>query len=249
MELKAKKEILKVEDLSVKYGPIYGLKNCSLKVKEGEIVALVGANGAGKSSTLEAIVGNCTRAKGKIYFNGYDTTNLNTPNIVRLGVALCPEGRGIFSEMSVKENLMLGGYHKRKKIDINLEKVFGLFPILKDRYNQIGGTMSGGEQQMLSIGRALMSEPKMLLLDEPSLGLAPSIIGAIYDAVKTLCEKGLSVLVAEERTNVIFHYAKRAYVMRVGNIIMEKTPEELNSNNELGDAYLGGNHSAHKQNE
>lgn len=215
--------MLKVEDLHVYYGGIHALKGLSFEVKEGEIIALVGSNGAGKTSTLRAI-SNIIRSKGKIIYNGTDINDLSAEKIVALGIIHIPEGRRIFTALTVEENLLMGAYLRNDKENINkdLEFVYSLFPILKERTKQFGGTLSGGEQQMLAIGRGILSSPKLLMLDEPSLGLAPIVIEEIFNAIKKVNkESGLTVLLVDQNANIALSTADRGYVIETGEILFE----------------------------
>ena len=235
--------LLHIENLQVRYGGIEAVKGVSFDVHEGEIVTLIGANGAGKSSTLRSIAGLEKPSAGKIVFRGDDLTGRDATSIVKKGITLVPEGRRIFPALTVKENLILGTCSKRKYKDImntTLEEVFELFPILKTRYNQTGGTLSGGEQQMLAIGRALMAQPKVLCLDEPSLGLAPIIIDEVFDRIIRLNrETGLTVLLVEQNAFLALDVADRAYVLNTGKVTMEGTGKELADDPGVQEEYLG----------
>ncbi|HBC85362.1 MAG TPA: ABC transporter ATP-binding protein [Lentisphaeria bacterium] len=235
---------LDVRKLCVAYGAIDALKSVSLHINEGEIVALLGANGAGKSSVLDAISRITTAKSGKIIFNGTDITNEKPENIVRKGIAHCPEGRKIFFDLTVLENLQLGAYtiNDQYAIEANLEKIFTYFPVLKSRRSQRGGTLSGGEQQMLAVGRALMSSPKLLLLDEPSLGLAPKLIDHIFDIIREINHKEkVTVFLIEQNANEALLHADRAYVLENGRIsINSDNAEELLKDPHIIKAYLGG---------
>jgi branched-chain amino acid transport system ATP-binding protein len=235
---------LEVRDLSVSYGAVEALCNVSLHVNEGEIVTLLGANGAGKSSMLDAISRLIPAKSGRIIFNGNDITKERPENIVRKGIAHCPEGRKVFYDLTVLENLQLGAYSIRGQdiIDANLEKMFSYFPVLKDRRSQKGGTLSGGEQQMLAVGRSLMSSPKLLLLDEPSLGLAPKLIDQIFDIIREINHKEkVTVFLIEQNANEALLHADRAYVLENGRIsITSENAEELLRNPHIIRAYLGG---------
>ncbi|MCD6540362.1 ABC transporter ATP-binding protein, partial [Candidatus Bipolaricaulota bacterium] len=206
--------LLEVEHIHVYYGVIPALLDVSLSVDEGQIVALVGANGAGKSTTLKTIAGVIRPREGQIRFQDQDITRLGADRRVRLGIALVPEGRQIFSTLSVKENLILGAYHRRdQEVKKDLEWVYNLFPILRERMHQVAGTMSGGEQQMLAFGRALMSRPKLLLLDEPSLGLAPLVVRDIYEVIQKIREAGITIFLVEQNVNMAMRVADYMYVM------------------------------------
>ncbi|MFZ2653432.1 MAG: ABC transporter ATP-binding protein [Victivallales bacterium] len=235
---------LEVKELSVSYGAVEALKNVSLHINEGEIVALLGANGAGKSSMLDAISRIVPAKSGRIIFNGSEITREKPENIVRKGIAHCPEGRKIFFDLTVLENLQIGAYTIRdpNALKANLEKIFTYFPVLKDRRGQKGGTLSGGEQQMLAVGRALMSSPKLLLLDEPSLGLAPKLIDQIFDIIREINHKEkVTVFLIEQNANEALLHADRAYVLENGRItISADNAEDLLKNPHIIKAYLGG---------
>ena len=208
--------ILEIKDLQVRYGGIEAVKGISLEVPEGEIVTLIGANGAGKSSTLRTISGLVKPAAGKIYFKGEDITGMDANEIVKRGITLVPEGRRIFPDMTVLENLKIGAYLRNDDLTEDLEWVFSLFPRLKERSWQAGGTLSGGEQQMLAVGRALMSRPKVIMMDEPSLGLAPIIVKCIFDIIKEINKQGVTVLLIEQNANMALKTADIGYVMETG---------------------------------
>ncbi|MFI7543260.1 ABC transporter ATP-binding protein [Actinoplanes sp. NPDC049599] len=233
--------LLELKDVTLLYGRIQALHGISLTVGEGEIVALIGANGAGKSTTMRAISGLRPVAQGTITFNGEDITKLRADLRVVRGVSQSPEGRGIFPGMSVRENLEMGAYTRRNRAEINedLDRVFTLFPRLKEREKQVGGTMSGGEQQMLAVGRALMSRPKLLLLDEPSMGLAPMLIQQIFDIVVEINQQGTTVLLVEQNAQQALSRAHRAYVLETGEIVKSGTGAELLTDPSVKDAYLG----------
>jgi branched-chain amino acid transport system ATP-binding protein len=233
--------LLELKDVTLLYGRIQALHGISLSVGEGEIVALIGANGAGKSTTMRAISGLRPVAQGSIHFNGEDITKLRADLRVVRGVSQSPEGRGIFPGMSVRENLEMGAYTRRNRAEINedLDRVFTLFPRLKEREKQVGGTMSGGEQQMLAVGRALMSRPKLLLLDEPSMGLAPMLIQQIFDIVVEINQQGTTVLLVEQNAQQALSRAHRAYVLETGEIVKSGTGAELLTDPSVKDAYLG----------
>lgn len=234
--------MLELNNVNLFYGGIHALKNISLKVEEGEIVTLIGANGAGKSSTLKAISGIEKVKSGKISINGKEINNTAADQIVKLGVSHVPEGRRIFSSMSVMENLEMGAYTRKDKAEIkkDYEKVFSLFPRLLERKSQLAGTLSGGEQQMLAIGRALMSRPKLLLLDEPSMGLAPIIVKEIFSIIKDINKEGTTVLLVEQNAFMALQAADRAYIIRNGEIEMEGSAKELLQDESIKNAYLGG---------
>ena len=233
--------MLELKDVHTYYGKIQALNGVSLNVQQGEIVSLIGANGAGKSTLLMTVCGDPRAQSGTITFQGNDITNAETPEIMRSGLAVVPEGRRIFSGLTVEENLHMGGFFENKEsIEETLEYVFGLFPRLKERFNQRGGTMSGGEQQMLAIGRALMSKPKMLFLDEPSLGLAPIIINQIFEIIAQLRDQGMTIFLVEQNANQALRLADRGYVIENGVIVLQDTGDNLLVNDEVKKAYLGG---------
>lgn len=234
--------MLELNGVNLFYGGIHALKNISLKVEEGEIVTLIGANGAGKSSTLKAISGIEKIKSGKIKLYDKDITTLQAEQIVKLGVSHVPEGRRIFSSMTVMENLELGAYTRKDKAEVkkDYDKVFSIFPRLLERKEQLAGTLSGGEQQMLAIGRALMSKPKLLLLDEPSMGLAPIIVKEIFSIIKDINKEGTTILLVEQNAYMALQAADRAYIIRNGEIEMEGKAEDLMQNEEIKNAYLGG---------
>lgn len=232
--------MLEIKDLVVRYGGITALQGISLSIPKGKIVSMVGANGAGKSTTINAVSGMVKKVSGSITFNGH-SLDIPPQKIVRLGIAQVPEGRKIFSAISVKENLLMGAYSIRDKgrIETNLEKTYKLFPILEKRKNQTGGTLSGGEQQMLAIARALMTEPSLLLLDEPSLGLAPKLILDIFNLIQELHEGGLTILLVEQNANKALSISDYAYVLETGRIIAQGTGKEMTDNPVVRKAYLG----------
>jgi branched-chain amino acid transport system ATP-binding protein len=234
--------MLELNNLDVFYGAIHALRNVSLSIKEGEIVTLIGANGAGKSTTLKAISGIEKPKNGTIKFQDKEITNLKPEDIVKLGISHVPEGRRIFSAMTVMENLEMGAYIRKDKAEIkkDFEKIFGLFPRLLERKEQLAGTLSGGEQQMLAIGRALMSRPKLLILDEPSMGLAPIIVKEIFDIIKDINAAGTTVLLVEQNANMALQAAHRAYIIKNGEIELEGRAEELLKDEKVKNAYLGG---------
>jgi branched-chain amino acid transport system ATP-binding protein len=233
--------LLKLEDVVLNYGKIEALHGISLEVAEGEVVALIGANGAGKTSTMRAISGVRGLASGKITFDGEDVTKLRADQRMRKGLCLTPEGRGVFPGMTVTENLDMGAYTRKDKAGIaeDFERVFGLFPRLKERRKQVGGTMSGGEQQMLAIGRSLMSRPKLLLLDEPSMGLAPMLIQQIFNIISEIAEQGTTILVVEQNAKQALSRADRAYVLETGRIVKTGTGTTLLDDPSVREAYLG----------
>jgi len=233
--------LLELENVTLLYGRIQALHGISLTVGEGEIVALIGANGAGKTTTMRAISGLRPVARGTIRFDGKDITRLRADLRVVRGVSQSPEGRGIFPGMTVRENLEMGAYTRRNRSEINqdMERAFTLFPRLREREKQVGGTLSGGEQQMLAVGRALMSRPKLLLLDEPSMGLAPMLIQQIFDIVVEINQQGTTVLLVEQNAQQALSRAHRAYVLETGRIVKSGTGAELLHDPSVKDAYLG----------
>ncbi len=233
--------ILEVDGLRVHYGGIQALRGVSLRVPAGQVVALIGANGAGKTTTLRAISRMLRPSGGSVRFLGEDVTGLPSHGIVARGMAHAPEGRGIFLNLTVKENLELGAYLRRDAHGIanDLERVCALFPILAERRAQVSGTLSGGEQQMLAVARALMSRPKLLLLDEPSLGLAPQVVERIFGVLREVNESGVALLVVEQNAHKALQLAHRAYVLETGNVVMEGTGAELLASPEVRKAYLG----------
>lgn len=233
--------MLSLDNVHTYYGKIQALTGVSLNVQEGEIVTLIGANGAGKSTLLMTVCGDPRASEGRIEFRGKDITQAETSDIMRSGLAVVPEGRRIFSGLTVEENLHMGGFFESKEsIEESMEYVLGLFPRLKERYAQRGGTMSGGEQQMLAIGRALMSKPKMLFLDEPSLGLAPIIINQIFEIIEQLRDQGMTIFLVEQNANQALKLADRGYVLENGHIVLQDTGDNLLVNDEVKKAYLGG---------
>lgn len=233
--------MLKLNSIQTKYGSIYALKGIDLVVNEGEIVTIIGANGAGKSTTLNTISGLVRSISGSIEFNGVDITYMPTDKIVESGLIQVPEGREIFPNLTVMENLKLGAFLRKDKQGIkeDIEKVTSYFPRLAERFNQLGGTLSGGEQQMLAIARALMSKPKLLLMDEPSLGLAPIFVQDIFNIIKKINEHGTTVLLVEQNATLALSIAHRGYVMETGNIVMEDKASNLMDNESVKAAYLG----------
>ncbi|MDQ6891317.1 MAG: ABC transporter ATP-binding protein [Acidobacteriota bacterium] len=232
--------MLEVRDLRVSYGAIEALKGVSLTLGQGEIVTLIGANGAGKSTTLRAIMGLVPARSGEVVFQGRTTRNRPTFRLVRDGLVLVPEGRAIFANLSVHENLEMGAYARRDpQIGADMERVFQVFPRLKERDKQTAGTLSGGEQQMLAIGRALMSRPKVLLLDEPSLGLAPLLVHTIFEAIEEIHKQGTPVLLVEQNANAALKHSNRAYVLETGTVSLEGTSAEVAANPKVKEAYLG----------
>lgn len=233
--------MLKVEGLNVYYGSIHAIKGVSFEVNQGEIVTMIGANGAGKSTTMNTVAGLLKPKSGSITFEGHDVTTTPANKVVSLGLALCPEGRRVFQQMSVRENLEMGGYTRPAgEIAASLDQVFEQFPRLKERQRQISGTLSGGEQQMLAIARALMADPKVLLLDEPSLGLAPLLVRSIFDSVRKINRQGVTVILVEQNARAALKLASRGYVIEVGRVVMEDASEALLANPDVQAAYLGG---------
>ena len=234
--------MLKLDSVKVSYGAIQAVKGVSLEVREGEVVTIIGANGAGKSTLLKSIVGLEPVAGGKVFIDGKDCTQVPAYQRVGLGVAMSPEGRGVFADQTVRENLMLGAYSRRKDpaaTQAAIEREFTRFPRLRERQDQLAGTLSGGEQQMLAIARALMSEPRLLLLDEPSLGLAPLIIKDIFEAIRQLRQSGLTILLVEQMAKQALGVADRAYVLETGLITLEGSGKELLNDPKVKAAYLG----------
>ena len=233
--------LLKVDNIHVFYGAIHAIKGISFEVEEGEIVTLIGANGAGKSTTLNTIAGLLKPREGSITFDGKNITGMNASKMVYNGMALCPEGRRIFQQMTVRENLEMGGFSRpNAEIDGSIEDVFNRFPRLREREKQIAGTLSGGEQQMLAMGRALMSKPKLLMLDEPSMGLAPILVEQIFDIIKELHEAGTTILLVEQNAQMALSIADRAYVLGTGQITMSGPASEVLADDRVRAAYLGG---------
>ena len=231
--------ILSIKDLSVRYGGIEAVKGISFDVRAGEIVTLIGANGAGKSSTLRAISGLVKPAGGTISFMGEDITGMNPTEIVKRGITLVPEGRRIFADLTVLENLRIGAYLRHDSLKEDIEWVYSLFPRLKERSWQAGGTLSGGEQQMLAVARALMSRPKLIMMDEPSLGLAPIVVRGIFDIIREINKRGTTILLIEQNANMALQAADSAYVLETGRITLSGSGEELLKNEAVQAAYLG----------
>lgn len=233
--------MLKLNSIQTKYGSIYALKGVDLVVNQGEIVTIIGANGAGKSTTLNTISGIVQSIYGNIEFNGVDITHMPADKIVEAGLVQVPEGREIFPQLTVLENIKLGAYLRKDKhaVKQDIEYVTSFFPRLSERFNQLGGTLSGGEQQMLAIARALMSKPKLLLMDEPSLGLAPKFVYGIFDVIKKVNEQGTTVLLVEQNATLALSVASRGYVMETGKIVLEDKAENLMNNESVKAAYLG----------
>ena len=232
--------MLQLEQVSTHYGAICAVNHVSLHVNQGEIVTLIGSNGAGKTSLLMTVCGNPRASGGRILFEGEDITQMSTHHIMRRGIAVSPEGRRVFKDLTVTENLQMGGFFLNKaEIADGVEHVFKLFPRLKERAAQRSGTMSGGEQQMLAIGRALMSKPRLLLLDEPTLGLAPLIIAQIFEIIQTIRAAGVTVFLVEQNANRALQIADRGYVLETGKVVLEDSGVNLLSNDEVRKAYLG----------
>ena len=232
--------LLKIDNIHVFYGAIHAIKGVSFEVNQDEIVTLIGANGAGKSTTLNTIAGLLRPRSGAVYLEGKNLASVPTAKIVRHGMALCPEGRRIFQQMTVRENLEMGGYTRPdKEIPASMDEMFQRFPRLKEREKQIAGTLSGGEQQMLAMARALMSKPKLLMLDEPSMGLAPILVEQIFEIIKELHGIGTTILLVEQNAQMALSIADRAYVLETGRITMEGQASELLHNDAVRKAYLG----------
>ena len=236
--------MLRVRNLDAGYGALKVLKGLSLHVLPGEVVTIIGANGAGKTTLLKAVAGLVRAASGTILFDKQEIRGTLPEKIVRLGCCLVPEGRHVFSTLTVRENLLLGAYSlagrsKSADLDVRLGEMFGLFPILKERHAQLAGTLSGGQQQMLAIGRALMSKPRLLMMDEPSLGVAPLVVQSIYQTIADLKRRGMTILLIEQNARAALAVADRGYVMKTGQIVLDGTSEELRGNQEVQRAYLG----------
>lgn len=231
--------MLEIKDLNVSYGGIKAVKDISFVVPKGEVVTLIGANGAGKSSTLRSIVGLVKPESGSILFEGSELAGLSTDQIVSRGITLVPEGRRVFPDMTVLENLKIGAYMRKDSLEEDLKWVHDLFPRLKERSWQLAGTLSGGEQQMLAIGRALMSKPDLIMMDEPSLGLAPLIVQSVFDIIREINRQGVTILLVEQNANMTLKAANLGYVMETGRITMTGTGAELLENEEVKSAYLG----------
>ena len=233
-------ELLKVDNINVYYGSIHAIKDVSFTVNEGEVVTLIGANGAGKSTILNTVSGLLRSKTGTVDFLGQSINHVPPHKIVSMGMAHCPEGRRVFLQMSVRDNLEMGAYTQPNSgVEADIEKIYKLFPRLKERYKQVAGTLSGGEQQMLAVGRALLQHPKLLMMDEPSLGLAPRVISDIFKIIQKINEDGMTILLVEQNSNAALQIAHRGYVMETGNIVLEGTAEELRSNGEIQKSYLG----------
>ena len=233
--------MLEIKDLEVFYGMIQAIKGVSFEVNEGEVIALIGANGAGKTTILHTITGLLTPKKGQVIFEGQDITKVPAHKIVSLGMAHVPEGRRVFSHLSVYQNLKMGAYTRKDKDEIEktLETVYKRFPRLEERKNQIAGTLSGGEQQMLAMGRALMSHPRIILMDEPSMGLSPILVNEIFDIIQSVSASGTTVLLVEQNAKKALSIADRAYVLETGNIVMSGDATELMNDDSIKKAYLG----------
>jgi len=233
--------MLEIKDLKVNYGGIEALKGISFQVAEGEIVTLIGANGAGKSTTLRAIMRVVSASAGSVLYNGEDISRMATDEIVSRGIVLVPEGRRVFPNLTVLENLRVGAYlrNDKKEIEADLEHVYSLFPRLQERHWQMAGTLSGGEQQMLAVGRALMAKPKLIMMDEPSLGLAPLVVKDIFSIIRRINQEGVTVLLIEQNANAALKLANRGYVMQTGNITMTGTGADLLNDHSVQEAYLG----------
>jgi len=237
--------LLEIKDIYVSYGKIEALHGISLEVDEGEIVTLIGANGAGKTTTLKTISGLRPLSDGQILFNGQDISKMAGHKRVMAGIGQAPEGRGIFPGMTVEENLYMGAYSRKASGNKELAVVYDLFPRLAERKKQFGGTMSGGEQQMLAIGRALMTNPKVLLLDEPSMGLAPKLVAQIFDIIKEINKRGTTVLLVEQNAQQALSIANRAYVLETGHVLKSAPAKDLLNDPQVREAYLGGDLGAH----
>ncbi|MBK9393531.1 MAG: ABC transporter ATP-binding protein [Uliginosibacterium sp.] len=233
--------ILELQDVRIRYGQIEAVKGISLNLHRGELVCLIGANGAGKTSTLNAIAGTLPIASGELRYQGQSITTQPAHLRVRQGVALVPEGRGIFTRLTVEENLRMGAYtrHEKQAVEADLERVYSMLPRVKERLAQVAGTLSGGEQQMVAIGRALLSRPKLLLLDEPSMGLAPLIVEKIFEVVQTVVKEGVTILLVEQNANLALEFAQRGYVMDSGLITITGSGDELLRDPRVRSAYLG----------
>ena len=233
--------MLSIENISVNYGAIEALRGVSIHVEKGEVVTLIGANGAGKTTTLRTITGLLEPREGRITFEGEDIAGKPTHKLVARGISMSPEGRGVFANLSVRENLQMGAYLQKNRSEIasGMNRIFEMFPRLKERESQKAGTLSGGEQQMLAMGRALMSRPRLLLLDEPSLGLAPLVVHTIFEAIEEIRGKGTTILLVEQNANAALSHSDRAYVLETGHIVMEGSSKELANDPRIKEAYLG----------
>ena len=234
--------LLEVKDLNVFYGVIQAIKGISFEVNKGEIVTLIGANGAGKTTTMQSIIGLIKARSGSIKYNGTEISNLPTHKIISLGLSQVPEGRRVFSELTVYENLLMGAYttKDKEKIKKDIEEIYEVFPRLGERKNQIAGTLSGGEQQMLAMGRAMMSHPDLLMLDEPSMGLSPLLVDQVFDIIKKFHDNGTTILLVEQNANKSLAISDRAYVLENGSIVLSGTGAELMASDDIKKAYLGG---------
>jgi branched-chain amino acid transport system ATP-binding protein len=233
--------MLKLEQVHTHYGAIEALSGVSIEVNKGEIVTLIGSNGAGKTTLMMTVCGTPRASRGRVLFEGQDITGMPTHEIMRRGLAISPEGRRVFPSLTVLENLKMGAFFSRRdEIEAGIEHVYRLFPRLKERSAQRAGTMSGGEQQMLAIGRALMSRPRLLLLDEPTLGLAPLVIAQIFDIIRTIRDEGVTVFLVEQNANKALHVADRGYVLETGRVVLADTGANLLANDRIKSAYLGG---------
>ncbi len=234
--------LLEVKDLEVYYGVIRALKGVSFEVNEGEIVTLIGANGAGKTTTMQSVIGLIPARNGQIIFDGQDITKTPCHKIVHLGMSQVPEGRRVFQELTVYENLMMGAFSQKKNASFkeDIERIYERFPRLAERRNQIAGTLSGGEQQMLAMGRALMSHPKLLMLDEPSMGLSPLLVDQVFEIIKDINKDGTTILLVEQNAGKSLAISDRAYVLETGDIVLSGTGAELASSDQVKKAYLGG---------
>jgi branched-chain amino acid transport system ATP-binding protein len=233
--------MLSLENISVSYGAIKALKGVSMHVEQGEVVTLIGANGAGKTTTLRTITGLLSPTEGRLLFEGQEISGRPTHQLVARGISMSPEGRGVFANLTVRENLQMGAYLKKNKAEIthDLERGFRMFPRLKERETQKAGTLSGGEQQMLAMARALMSRPRLLLLDEPSLGLAPLVVHKIFEAIDEIRGEGTTILLVEQNAHAALKHSDRAYVLETGRIVMEGPSKELAADPRIKEAYLG----------
>ncbi|SMF06313.1 ABC transporter ATP-binding protein [Pseudogulbenkiania subflava] len=234
--------LLDVKNLQVSYGGIHAVKGIDLHIEQGELVTLIGANGAGKTSTLRTLVGMEKKSGGSIVYDGKETAGIPAHNFVRHGLAMVPEGRGIFAKLTVEENLLMGAFYRDDKAAIQneLEHVYELFPRLKERFKQLAGTLSGGEQQMVAMGRAILSKPKLLLLDEPSMGLAPIIVQKIFEIIQMISAQGVTMLLVEQNAKLALEISQRGYVMESGRITMSGPARELLDDERVRNAYLGG---------
>ncbi len=233
--------MLTLENISVNYGAIEALRGVSMRVESGEVVTLIGANGAGKTTTLRTITGLLAPRVGRVRYENNDISGVPTHKLVARGISMSPEGRGVFANLSVRENLQMGAYLKKNKREIaeDMERAFQMFPRLKERESQKAGTLSGGEQQMLAMGRALMSRPRLLLLDEPSLGLAPLVVHTIFEAIDDIRSKGTTILLVEQNAHAALKHSDRAYVLETGKIVMEGPSKDLAADPRIKEAYLG----------